>query len=218
MIVLQVLVVLLVAPLVTGLVRWVKARLQGRRGSRSVACLLCSAHNTQKGERDFREPLMDVSSRPVCCLGHDPLPCCHAPAYLFRRGLAQIDLFVPRRSPLLWALSSLCLVALMRPRHLERREPSREMTLATLIEPAVLTTFAGFAVVAGSSVQAIFGQGMTVVSHPAFATEVLPPSSSSHSLKNARYPVDNPATHPELTMVHEAMILEYSGPSVFKGT
>jgi formate hydrogenlyase subunit 4 len=30
--------------------------------------------------------------------------------------------------------------------------------------------------------------------------------------ESARYPVDNPATHLELTMVHEAMILEYSGP------
>jgi len=30
--------------------------------------------------------------------------------------------------------------------------------------------------------------------------------------ENARYPVDNPATHLELTMVHEAMVLEYSGP------
>jgi formate hydrogenlyase subunit 4 len=29
--------------------------------------------------------------------------------------------------------------------------------------------------------------------------------------ENARIPVDNPATHLELTMVHEAMILEYSG-------
>ena len=29
--------------------------------------------------------------------------------------------------------------------------------------------------------------------------------------ENARVPVDNPATHLELTMIHEAMILEYSG-------
>jgi formate hydrogenlyase subunit 4 len=29
--------------------------------------------------------------------------------------------------------------------------------------------------------------------------------------ENARIPVDNPATHLELTMIHEAMILEYSG-------
>ena len=29
--------------------------------------------------------------------------------------------------------------------------------------------------------------------------------------ENARVPVDNPATHLELTMVHEAMVLEYSG-------
>jgi len=32
--------------------------------------------------------------------------------------------------------------------------------------------------------------------------------------ENARYPVDNPATHLELTMVHEAMLLEYSGPDL----
>jgi formate hydrogenlyase subunit 4 len=29
--------------------------------------------------------------------------------------------------------------------------------------------------------------------------------------ENARVPIDNPATHLELTMIHEAMILEYSG-------
>ena len=36
-------------------------------------------------------------------------------------------------------------------------------------------------------------------------------SSSSRIAENARIPVDNPATHLELTMVHEAMVLEYSG-------
>ena len=36
-------------------------------------------------------------------------------------------------------------------------------------------------------------------------------SSSSPLAENARIPVDNPATHLELTMVHEAMVLEYSG-------
>ena len=32
--------------------------------------------------------------------------------------------------------------------------------------------------------------------------------------ENARIPVDNPTTHLELTMIHEAMVLEYSGPSL----
>ena len=158
MIVLQLLGRPLGCPIGHGPCSMVKARLQGRRGSRSVACLLCSAHNTQEGERDFREPLMDVSSRPVCCLGHDPLPCCHAPAYLFRRGLAQIDLFVLAG---VLALGSIFLVfgGLDAATAFGGMGASREMTLATLIEPAVLTTFAGFAVVAGSSsVQAIFGQ------------------------------------------------------------
>jgi formate hydrogenlyase subunit 4 len=90
---------------------------------------------------------------------------------------------------------------------------SREMTISAFLEPAVVVTFAAFAVASGSpavdGMLSVAGAGL--VAHP-----WLLPAVGAVALvalgENARYPVDNPATHLELTMVHEAMVLEYSGP------
>ncbi len=89
---------------------------------------------------------------------------------------------------------------------------SREMMFATLAEPAMIMIVFVVALVAGS----------TQLSH--VAAFMLTHASLRVSLglalaalvivglaENARIPVDNPATHLELTMVHEAMVLEYSG-------
>jgi formate hydrogenlyase subunit 4 len=89
---------------------------------------------------------------------------------------------------------------------------SREMMFASLAEPAMIMIVFTVALVAGS----------TQLSN--VATYMLDYASLRVSLglalvaliivavaENARIPVDNPATHLELTMVHEAMVLEYSG-------
>jgi len=90
---------------------------------------------------------------------------------------------------------------------------SREVMIASLAEPAMLMIVFTLALIAGStqlSAMAAFmnspevglrvslGLGMIALVMVAIA-------------ENARIPVDNPATHLELTMVHEAMVLEYSG-------
>lgn len=89
---------------------------------------------------------------------------------------------------------------------------SREAMFATLAEPAMMMIVFTVALVAGST------QLSTVVAF------MLSNASLRVSLglalfglmivavaENARIPVDNPSTHLELTMVHEAMVLEYSG-------
>jgi formate hydrogenlyase subunit 4 len=89
---------------------------------------------------------------------------------------------------------------------------SREMMFSSLAEPAMIMIVFVVALVAGS----------TQLSH--VANFMLENASLRVSLglavvaliivavaENARIPVDNPATHLELTMVHEAMVLEYSG-------
>jgi formate hydrogenlyase subunit 4 len=90
---------------------------------------------------------------------------------------------------------------------------SREMTISAFLEPAVLVTFAAFAVASGSpevdGMLSVAGAGL--VAHPWLLPAVAALALISLG-ENARYPVDNPATHLELTMVHEAMVLEYSGP------
>jgi len=90
---------------------------------------------------------------------------------------------------------------------------SREMMFASLAEPAMLMAVFTLSLFAGStqlsSISAyMLGPQAGLSISLALALVALIIVSIG---ENARIPVDNPATHLELTMVHEAMILEYSG-------
>lgn len=90
---------------------------------------------------------------------------------------------------------------------------SREVMIASLAEPAMLMVVFTLALIAGST------QLSTVAAHMQLPVVGLRVSLGLALValiivalaENARIPVDNPATHLELTMVHEAMVLEYSG-------
>jgi len=90
---------------------------------------------------------------------------------------------------------------------------SREVMIASLAEPAMLMIVFTVALVAGSTqlssvagYMLSFEQGIRVSLALALVALLVVAVA-----ENARIPVDNPATHLELTMVHEAMVLEYSG-------
>jgi formate hydrogenlyase subunit 4 len=90
---------------------------------------------------------------------------------------------------------------------------SREMMIASLAEPAMIMVVFTLSLVAGSTqlssiAEAMQGPGVGLRVSLALALVALVMVAIA---ENARIPVDNPATHLELTMVHEAMILEYSG-------
>lgn len=90
---------------------------------------------------------------------------------------------------------------------------SREMMIASLAEPAMLMAIFTVSLVSKST---SLSQIVQVITHTEF---ILRPSMAFAILafilitiaETGRIPVDNPATHLELTMIHEAMILEYSG-------
>jgi len=92
---------------------------------------------------------------------------------------------------------------------------SREMTIAALAEPTLALAVFTVAIGAGSTTlsemaKAAIGQQWRFLAPSqmlAFAALFLVLIAET-----GRIPVDNPATHLELTMIHEAMILEYSGP------
>jgi formate hydrogenlyase subunit 4 len=92
---------------------------------------------------------------------------------------------------------------------------SREMTFAALAEPTLVLAVFTVAIGAGSTslsemARAAIGQQWRFLAPSqilAFAALLLVLIAET-----GRIPVDNPATHLELTMIHEAMILEYSGP------
>jgi formate hydrogenlyase subunit 4 len=90
---------------------------------------------------------------------------------------------------------------------------SREMMIASLAEPAMLLVVFTVALVAGTTQLSVIaetfvagGVGLRVSLGLALVSFILIAIA-----ENARIPIDNPATHLELTMVHEAMVLEYSG-------
>jgi len=89
---------------------------------------------------------------------------------------------------------------------------SREMMFASLAEPAMIMIVFTVALVAGSTQLSTIANYM--LDHASLRVSLglaLVALIIVAIAENARIPVDNPATHLELTMVHEAMVLEYSG-------
>jgi formate hydrogenlyase subunit 4 len=93
---------------------------------------------------------------------------------------------------------------------------SREMSISAVIEPVTIVACAALAFVLGTTdIPAMFAivLGGSFLTYP---TLILVSLSLFIILivETARVPVDNPETHLELTMIHEAMILEQSGPKL----
>ncbi|MGV0602060.1 NADH-quinone oxidoreductase subunit H, partial [Mycolicibacterium pulveris] len=94
---------------------------------------------------------------------------------------------------------------------------SREITIAALVEPTILLAVFALSIPAGSANLGALvsntldnpGQVVSLSGVLAFAALVVVIIAET-----GRLPVDNPATHLELTMVHEAMVLEYAGPKL----
>lgn len=89
----------------------------------------------------------------------------------------------------------------------------REMLIGFLAEPALLMVIFTMAMIAQSTSVATIVETLAhheLVIYPSIAFAGIAFTMVSFA-ENARVPVDNPATHLELTMIHEAMILEYSG-------
>jgi len=89
----------------------------------------------------------------------------------------------------------------------------REMLIGFLAEPALLMVMFSASLISGSTslttiVETLAHRDLAIYPSLAFAGVAFTLVSLA---ENARVPVDNPATHLELTMIHEALILEYSG-------
>ena len=210
---LQMIVVLAVAPLLTGFVRKVKARLQRRQGPPVL------------------QPYRDLARlfRKEVVLADNASWLFRATPYLIFAATWVAAALVPTfASGLLfsWSADLIAIIALLGSARfflaLAGMEigtafggigASREVMIASFAEPAMIMMVFTVALVAGSTqlstISAIFadsGVGLRVSLGLALIALILVAIA-----ENGRIPVDNPATHLELTMVHEAMVLEYSG-------
>jgi formate hydrogenlyase subunit 4 len=209
----QMALVLLLAPLLTGFVRKVKARLLRRRGA-SVF-------------QPYRDLLRLLRKEVV--LAENASWLFQVTPYMIFAATWVAAALVPTFAAGLmfnWAADLIALIALLASARFFLAlagmdvgtsfggiGSSREVMIASLAEPAMLLIVFTLALVAGStqpSTIAAFMASPEVGLHVSLGLALIALIMVAIA-ENARIPVDNPATHLELTMVHEAMVLEYSG-------
>ena len=209
----QMAVVLLLAPLLTGVVRKVKARLLRRQGAPVL--------------QPYRDLIRLLRKEVV--LAENASWLFRASPYLIFAATWVAAALVPTFATGLyftWSADLIAITALVGSARFFLAlagmdvgtsfggiGSSREVMIASLAEPAMLLIVFSLALIAGSTqlstvavVMASPDVGLRVSLGMALVALIMVAIA-----ENARIPVDNPATHLELTMVHEAMVLEYSG-------
>jgi len=211
----QGLLTLALSPGLVGLVRLLKARMQGRRGPgplqpyRDLAKLLNkeSVVSNRVSWIFHAAPCVLFTSTLLVSL---LVPLVAAPLPFERAGDLVVVVYL-----LLLGTFFLALAGLDTASAFGGMGASRGMTIAALAEPTIALAIFGMAAGAGTTnLGAIVAR---TLNHP--GTTLSPGHLLTFAAlfivmlaETGRLPVDNPATHLELTMIHEAMILEYSGP------
>jgi formate hydrogenlyase subunit 4 len=211
----QALLLLALAPLLTGCIRNWKAKLQNRRGPRVWQPYWDLLKFLRKDMVISEHASWIFSAMPYVLFTSTllaglmvPLVTVAAPLSLFGGALAFVGLLALGRFFL--ALGGLDTASAF-----GGMGSSREMTLSAIAEPALMLAIFTVAIQAGSTdlsrvLQAAHGPVWTLL-NPAYAL-AFAALFIVLLAETGRIPIDNPATHLELTMIHEAMILEYSGP------
>jgi len=212
---LQTLLLLTIAPAVVGYLRWLKARLQGRQGAGILQPYREIRKTFGKGmviadttSWIFHLAPCAVSAAVVSAALLVPVVCAGQPAD--RLG----DLFV-LVALLMLGTALLSLAGLDPGTAFGGMGSSREMTVAALTEPTLAIAVLALALTTGSTSLGAISEGLLRAPASAFGPgHVLAFAAFLIAMlaEAGRLPVDNPSTHLELTMIHEAMVLEYSGP------
>ena len=209
----QMMLVLLLAPLLTGLIRKTKARLLRRRGPPLI--------------QPYRDLIRLMRKEAVLAVNASWL--FRAVPFLVFAGTWVAAALVPTFATGLlfsWSADLIAITALLGSARFFLAlagmdvgtsfggiGSSREAMIASLAEPAMMMIIFVLALIAGSTQLSIIAEfmlslaaGLRVSLGLALVALILVAIA-----ENSRIPVDNPATHLELTMVHEAMVLDYSG-------
>jgi formate hydrogenlyase subunit 4 len=212
---LQLVLLLLVSPLVSGVIKTLKARLQTRRGPGVLQSYRDIIKLLRKGMVIPETASWIFSATPFVVFGTAtlvglmiPMTTTHAPLSLFGGVLAVVYLLALGRF-------FLALGGLDTGSSFGGLGSSREMTVSAIAEPAMMLAIFTVAVGANSTNLSEMAKIAVTESWRFLAPSQMLAFAALFIVliaETGRIPVDNPATHLELTMIHEAMVLEYSGP------
>ncbi len=208
---------LVLAPLLPGLIQRTKSLLTGRRGPPVLQFYADLAKLLRKGAVYSTTTSLVFRLAPAIFAGTTlvaaallPLDGRTAPLHFAGDVVAFAGLLALGRF-------ALVLAALDTGSSFEGMGASREATFGSLVEPGLFLCFAALAVATDStSLTVMLGQRLGVV-WAAAAPALVMVGGSLFVLalaENGRVPVDDPATHLELTMIHEVMVLDHSGPDL----
>ncbi len=213
--VLQLVLLLLVSPLVSGVIKTLKARLQTRRGPGVLQSYRDIFKLLRKGMVIPETASWIFSATPYVFFGTAtlvglmiPMTTTHAPLSLFGGVLAVVYLLALGRF-------FLALGGLDTGSSFGGLGSSREMTVSAIAEPAMMLAIFTVAVGANSTNLSEMAKIAVTQSWRFLAPSQMLAFAALFIVliaETGRIPIDNPATHLELTMIHEAMVLEYSGP------
>jgi formate hydrogenlyase subunit 4 len=209
----QMTLILLLSPLLTGLVRKVKARLQRRRGPSLL-----------QPYRDLRrligkETVVADSASwlfrvvPYFVFATTWVAAALVPSFAANLMFSWSGDLIAITALLGSARFALALAGMDIGTSFGGIGSSREMMIASLAEPAMLMLVFSIALIVGSTQLSTIAETM-LTGHVGLRVSLAMALIALIIValaENGRVPVDNPATHLELTMVHEAMVLEYSG-------
>lgn len=211
---LQTLFAVALAPALVGFIRWLRARLQGRQGAPPWQPYAELRKLFGKEAVVSHTASWIFRAAPALVFGTSTAVAFLVPLVVAPSGPTIGDLFAVVYLLLLGTFF-LALAGLDTGSPFGGMGASREMTVVALTEPTVALSIVALALSAGSTnFSQIIGR---TIAEPAAAL------GPGHLMafaalfivtlaETGRLPVDNPATHLELTMIHEAMVLEYSGP------
>jgi formate hydrogenlyase subunit 4 len=208
----------LAAPLVTGLVQRMKARLQCRRGASAWQPYRDLAKLLRKGtvQADTASPFFRAI--PVLVLAATVattamLPVLWAPA---TPGLLPLGDAILLVGLLALARFLLAIGALDAGGAFGGMGASREMTVGLLVEPTLMLAVFSIAAAGGTTDLRVLAAQRETLPALAWAPDLLALFAMLilALAETGRIPVDNPDTHLELTMLHEGMLLEHSGPGL----
>jgi formate hydrogenlyase subunit 4 len=209
----QLLLVLMLAPLLTGYVRKVKARLLRRQGPPIIQPYRDLLKLLRKEVVLANNASWLFSVAPYVIFATTWVAAALVPTFATALALSPAVDLIAIVALLGTARFMLALAGLDVGTSFGGIGSSREMMIASLAEPAMLLIAFTLSLLAGStqlSSVMTFMQGPEVGLRVSLAMALVGLVMVAIA-ENARVPIDNPATHLELTMVHEAMILEYSG-------
>lgn len=211
--VLHVALMLAAAPLLVGLIRRVKSRLMGRAGPRLLQPWRDLRRLLRKQPVVAETASWVFTSAPLVSFAATVAAVALVPSFALGMTTAPLADLLAIAGLLGLSRAALALAGMDVGTAFGGIGASREMTFAAFAEPALLLVVFTLSLMAGTTnldlIAGLLREGALGlrVSLGLILIGILIIAIA----ENGRIPVDNPATHLELTMVHEAMVLEYSG-------